>query len=46
MNVGLRTYTPYVTLMGMEIMEYMRYETTLVRELQRIADEREAMKDR
>lgn len=35
MNVGIRTYTPYVTLMAMPILEYIRYEQTLVRQLER-----------
>lgn len=40
MNLGIRTYTPYVTLMGMPVLEYLRYEQTYVEELEKAEEEK------
>lgn len=40
MNVGIRTYTPYVTLMEMPILHYLRYEQTLAAEIEKAEEER------
>lgn len=35
MHVGIRTHTPFVTLLDMPIMAYMRYERLLVQSIEK-----------
>lgn len=46
MNVGMRTYTPYAILMKMPIIEYLRYEYMLLREIEQAEKEREERQSR
>lgn len=41
MNVGIRTFTPYVMLLDMPVLQYMRYERALVRQIQRQEEEKQ-----
>lgn len=40
MNLGIRTYTPYVILMDMPVLSYLRYERAFVRQAERAEEER------
>lgn len=40
MNLGVRTYTPFVTLMDMPVLLYMRYERAFVQQLERMEEEK------
>lgn len=35
MNVGIRTHTPFVVLLDMPILQYMRYERLLVESIEK-----------
>lgn len=40
MNLGIHTHTPFVTLLDMPIMQYMRYEELLVKQIEKAEGDR------
>ena len=40
MNVGIYTYTPYVILLDMPIMEYLRYEQMVTEKIEKAVENR------
>lgn len=40
MNLGMRTYTPFVTLLDMPILEYMRYERLVIDQIEKAGENR------